>query len=210
MREPRVIDERDDAAAATRALRYTNRRGQVYFLHAGTTKTGKRRYFVAKTVGEGALAELPEGFEIVESVNAVVSVRRIAAGAPRVPAEDLARVRAELARHLHLRRYRADVVKGEITVFEPIGGLSDGLARTLMIGTLASAAQLDQARPVLERGTRYAPVMRFVPGGDGYALFRMTYRGEGGWSHWALDRGPLERLSGHLQHVGTPRFFELY
>jgi hypothetical protein len=30
-------------------LTYTNRRGQVYYLHAGKTKTDKQRYFVAKT-----------------------------------------------------------------------------------------------------------------------------------------------------------------
>jgi len=41
---------------------YTNLRGQVYYLHVGQTKTGKRRYFVAKAVGPGALAKLPAGF----------------------------------------------------------------------------------------------------------------------------------------------------
>jgi hypothetical protein len=60
------------------------------------TKTGKRRYFVAKTIGATALAELPDGFEIVESVKAVVSVRRIAPSARTIPETDLARVRAEL------------------------------------------------------------------------------------------------------------------
>ena len=161
------------------ALSYTNRRGQVYYLHAGTTTTGKVRYFVAKAVGPGALSELPEGLEIVESINGVVSVRRIDPNAPRVPDGDLARVRSELANHAHLRSHRAEVVKGEIIVFEPIVG------------------------------TRYAPVMRLMPSGAGYAVFRMTYRGDGGWS-WPLAHGPLEELATrYLKQIGTDEFFEL-
>jgi len=37
--------------AAKRPLSYTNRKGRVYYLHAGKTKLGERRYFFAKTVG---------------------------------------------------------------------------------------------------------------------------------------------------------------
>jgi hypothetical protein len=189
---------------------YTNRKGQVYYLHAGQTKTGKRRYFVAKTVGAGALAELPAGFEIVESINAVVSVRRIDPSARKIPETDLARVRAELAKHLRLRRYRADVVKGEIIVFEPIGGLSDELARHLTASFQLAPFQLEQHRPELDKGTHYSPVLRFAPIDGQYAVFRMTYRGDGGWS-WALAHGPLDRLAPkYLNTLGTSAFFELY
>jgi hypothetical protein len=189
---------------------YTNRKGQVYYLHAGQTKTGKRRYFVAKTVGVGALAELPAGFEIVESVNAVVSVRRIDLSARKIPETDLARVRAELAKHPHLRRYRADVVKGDIVVFEPIGGLSDELARRLTASFPLARLQLEQRRPELDERTHYSPVLRFAPIDGEYAMFRMTYRGDGGWS-WALAHGPIGSLaSKYLKTLGTPAFFELY
>jgi hypothetical protein len=41
------------------ALQHTNRRGVAFHLHQGTTKTGKPKYCVAKTVGPGALAEMP-------------------------------------------------------------------------------------------------------------------------------------------------------
>lgn len=69
---------------------YTNRHGETYYLHEGTTKTGKPRYFFAKTIRERALDNMPEGFEVAESVNAVVSVRRKTAGTSLVPDEDLA------------------------------------------------------------------------------------------------------------------------
>jgi len=58
-----------------RTLSYTNRLGVTFYLHEGKTKTGKPRYFVAKTPREGALAAMPEGYEFSESINAVVSVR---------------------------------------------------------------------------------------------------------------------------------------
>ena len=53
-------------------LSYTNRRGDRYYLHAGRTKTGKLRYFVAKTAAEGGLDTMPEEEEFPESINGVV------------------------------------------------------------------------------------------------------------------------------------------
>lgn len=102
-----------------RAIGRVNRFGVPYYLHGGTTKSGKPRYYAAKKVGEEALAAMPAGYEFCESVNGVVSVRRIPEGAPAVPPPDLALVRAGLARQPHLARHRADVVKGEMVVFEP-------------------------------------------------------------------------------------------
>lgn len=61
--------------SAGRPLICINRRGDTYYLHTGTTKKRKPRYFVAKTVGAGALEALPEGFELTESINGVGSVR---------------------------------------------------------------------------------------------------------------------------------------
>lgn len=58
---------------------------------------------------------------------------------------------------------------------------------------------------------RYDPVMKFVPAEEPghYAVHRMTYRGEGGWS-WPLTIGPLQKLlKKYLKHVGTEEFFEL-
>jgi hypothetical protein len=83
-------------------LAYTNRMGDTYYLHIGKTKSGRPRYFMARTVGPGALDELPKEFEIAESIKGVGSVRRIGTGAPRAPAADLALVQAELVRRQEL------------------------------------------------------------------------------------------------------------
>jgi hypothetical protein len=191
-------------------LAYTNRRGQTYYLHAGTTKTGKPRYFVAKTVGAGALTVVPAGFEIVESVNGVVSVRRVDLDAPSIPAPDLEMVRNEFARHQHLALHRADVVRAEIVVFEPLGGLTPELiASGDLAGRLGIPLRLFGPRPDLEKRMRYSPVMKFVPSDHGYAVHRMTYRGAGGWSS-PLDYGQLAKLVvRYVPRVGTEQFFQI-
>jgi hypothetical protein len=56
---------------------YTNRKGQTYYLHAGTTRRGKARYWFS-TRTEGDLVDsIPEGYEIYENPEAQVFLRRI-------------------------------------------------------------------------------------------------------------------------------------
>ncbi len=95
----------ENAQTASRTLSYTNRMGAIFYLHEGQTKTGKPRYFVAKTIRNGALAAMPEGYEFSESINGVVSVRKMTSGAITIPETDLAMIRAELTRHQHLGRH---------------------------------------------------------------------------------------------------------
>lgn len=51
------------------AYQHTNSKGVTYYLHArqaGKNGTGKI-YFFAKEIKEGAVDDLPEGFEVVEN-----------------------------------------------------------------------------------------------------------------------------------------------
>jgi hypothetical protein len=188
------------------AVSYANRAGDTYYLHEGQTKTGRVRYYVAKTVREGVLFAMPDSWEFTESINGVVSVRKIDTSAPSIPDIDLAIARAELARHDHLRLHRVEVVKGEIVVFEPDRSIDSivQLSRTLGRSPEWMEARLESTPP------RFAPIMKFVPDLAGeYAVRRMTYRGDGGWS-WELAVGPLKTLvKRYLGKVGTEDFFEL-
>ena len=121
---PRRRSDKKASQASAKALSFTNRQGSAYFLHEGKTKTGNPRYFVAKTIREGALAAMPDGYEFSESINGVVSVRKARAGAPEIPDTDLALVRAEIARHDHLRGHRVESRGREIVVYEPTDGIS--------------------------------------------------------------------------------------
>jgi hypothetical protein len=58
-------------------ITHTTAKGKTFYLHQGTTKTGKPKYHFAMQ-SEGTLADaIPAGFEIYETPNAQVFLRRI-------------------------------------------------------------------------------------------------------------------------------------
>jgi len=196
-----------DRADAPSPFAHTNRKGVTYYLHEGRTKSGKPRYFFARSVKDGSLAQLPPGYEVSESINGVVSVRRRREGEPAIPDDDLAVVQAELSRHPHLRHHVARTSNDAIVIYEPDVNLSD-------LGDLARSIGLPPARKESFladrlRKARFSPVLRFVRDGKAYIVERMTYRGDGGWSY-PLGSGPLDLLVRKLvRKVGTDDFFEL-
>ena len=95
-------------ASAGSIVAHRNRMGVTFYLHEGKTKTGKQRYFVAKEIGPGALARLPAGFEVCESINGVVSVRRVRLDRGDIPERDLALVRQAVDGCQHLQNWYVD------------------------------------------------------------------------------------------------------
>ena len=215
-------DPKTPPRSAVAPIAYKNRLGETYYLHEGTTKTGKPRYFVAKTRRESALASLPDGFELTESVNGVVSVRRIDTTPSLVPNADVAVVRDALEGDKRLARYKVELRKNEIVVHEPLGGELPALDPWIAPTDLARVAQIlgiDEQllrrppRPVGASPIQYRPVMKFAPTGfsksKSYLAFRMTYRGEGGWAE--LSVGPIATLARkYIRHLDRESFFDLW
>lgn len=78
-----------------------------------------------------------------------------------------------------------------------------------LAGRFGIPLPLFRPRPDIDKRIRYTPVMKFVPGDPSYAVHRMTYRGDGGWS-WPLGYGQLAKLvARYLPHIGTEKFFQL-
>ncbi len=191
--------------AAPAALAHTNRMGDTYYLHAGKTKTGKPRYFFTKTVREGALLEMPVGFEVSESINGVVSVRRKRPGEAEVADADVEVVRVAVKRHRRLQDHEVRTVGGAIVIFEPDTRRDELRHLESVLGRQLPKSFINDRM----KKTRFAPVMKFESDGKEYAVFRMTYRGEGGWS-WPLATGRLNEVARKfIQHIGTDEFFEL-
>ncbi len=201
-------------AGASAPLSYTNRRGQTYYLHESLTKTGKPRYFAARSIREGAIATMPTGFELAESINGVVSVRRVDTSPKLIPDTDVAKVRGALSKHAHLVEYTVEERKNEIIVYEPPGGMSganmDHMANNVFgLNRETVRSQLGNA----QGRTRFDPVMKFTPAPFGraghYMASRMSYRGDGGWL--PLSHGRLATLlRKYIRHIGTDEFFELF
>lgn len=197
-------------AEAPRALTHINRRGIPYYLHRVITKKGKDRYVMTKTLGPNAVASVPPGYEVSESINGVVSV--VHTRPRRVPDGALETVQAELAKHRHLRLYQVAVVGEAIVVFIPATDMSEeSLARLAQERKLPieKVRKLEAKR--IANG-RFEPILRFLfdPVGGSALAQRLVYRGT--IPRWLmLSFGTLEVLAArYLPHVGKPTFYDLY
>ena len=173
------------------------------------TKTGKPRYFVARTPRVGTIGSVPAGFEVTESINAVVSVRRIQPPVDPTTAADVRVVEAELKRHAHLRYHRVQAEGEELLIYGP-DTTSPERYLDVLLGPSPFPGVRSRAMADLMARSRYSPVMKFVRDGKSYAVMRMTYRGNGGWSY-PLASGTIATLvKKFVRPIGTDAFFELY
>jgi hypothetical protein len=208
---------------------YTNRRGVTYYVHESRTKTGARRYLVKRSA-RGALAECPAGMEIVESVNARVSIRKVRQRIILTLEEE--QVRQALEKHGR-EEYRVEAKGRDLIVHEPdydveeIAELMDPLAawgplaqeldRTMrrQMGAAACEKHRQQKRQRvrrhLQRTMRYSPVLRFRledPTQRLFAVERMSYRGHGGWLPLTAGQALAAACDRYVPLLGTDELFE--
>ena len=186
-------------------IQYTNRAGKKYHLHIGRTARGNDKCFFSLKK-DGDLAEsIPNGYEIYENVNAQVFLRKIQPKTIRD--EELKIIAHEIQRHANPNRYRYDVKKNIITVYEmnqDIENLSDFFE-------FADKAKLE--KHLLENAT-YSPIMRFILDDKEKRLFvteRFCFLGS--VDDWIYIGGPdsLSReAKTFIKHLGKESFFELY
>src|SRR4051812_38437699 len=93
---------------------HVNRRRDPYYLHAGTTRTGKPRYWFSRSA-EGDLVEtIPDGYEVYENPDAQVFLRKVH---PQVVTPfEVAVVEAGLKRYAPGQNCIVDVQKEHIIV----------------------------------------------------------------------------------------------
>src|SRR5215813_4979954 len=96
-------------------ITYTNAKEKTYYLHQGTTKTGKPKYYFS-TQPEGTLAEaIPAGFEIYENPNAQVFLRRIP---PKIITDEERQVVEDgMRKYADVKDYKIDVRGNAIVVY---------------------------------------------------------------------------------------------
>jgi hypothetical protein len=99
------------------AVQHTNRRGQTFYLHQSSTKTGKPKYFFSLN-NSGELADtVPQGFKICENPNGRIFLRR--RQLKLITDEELAAVEEGLKKYSHQEKCRVEVRQSVITVFAP-------------------------------------------------------------------------------------------
>lgn len=191
---------------------YTNRKDVTYYLCRGTTKTGKPRYYFAREPKGEPVEEIPEGWEIRESVNGIVSLAK--KRPQQIAPEEVATVEEAVQRHPKSHNYRVDTKGNQIVVYERVGpDMEDLLGVFERVGFPVMPDVGARLREETERRARFTPVVRFTLQDEAERIFtveRMTYRGEGGWMD-LHHYGPIEMLArAVIPKLDTDAFFELY
>ena len=184
---------------------YQNRQGKTYYLHSGPKRGGGTQCFVSQSAEGELLDAVPEGFELYETPNAQVYLRR------RKPSliapEEVAAVQRHLDKRRPPPRYRVEIRSEHLTIYESttdLGGMSAW-------GGRFSRARIEQLD---EQFARYQPVMRFVLCERQRRLFapeRFCFRGS--VDDWISIGAPetIEKLANlYLKYLGTEAIYELY
>ncbi len=192
---------------------YTNRKGHTYYLCQGMTKTGKLRYYFARQPKDGSPDQIPEGYRISESINAVVSL--VIDQPQLILPQEVASVEAALARHPTSRDYRLAVQKNLIVIYERLGPDMETLSDIFgNVSAFRSDTVKMRLQEQLDKMARFSPVLRFIlldPDDRKFTAERWSYLGD--IDDW-IDIGESGRID-HLAlrlipKLGTDDFFELF
>lgn len=187
-------------------IQYTNRRGQIYYLYQGITKTNKPKYFFSTKKNGDGLEIIPDGFEIYENPNAQVFLRK--KEPPLITELEKQTVINEIKKNACIQHYIVDVKKDYITIYT---AQSNPLFE--QSSWLAELRQLRNLQPSLI-GLNYAAEMRFQlvdVEGRYFMAERFCYRGS--IDDWITISEP-ERLSRLVKqfvlHLGKDSLYELH
>lgn len=117
-------------------ISHTNRKGDTYHLHQGTTKTGKPKYYFAKKEPDTPVDTIPEGYEIYENPNGQVFLRRVR---PKLITDaEVAIVEQGIANYTQVVYHRVDVKGKAILIYLCDQDYDELLAELDPIGTAAT------------------------------------------------------------------------
>ncbi len=187
------------------SVTYTSRKRRTYFLCQGITRSGKPRYYFAIEPKDKRVEKLPDGYQVQESVNGIVSLVRIRPSL--LSKEDIIAVEAALQIHSQAIRYRVSIKSEHITIYEMVG---PDLAE--LSASMGCALDRDTIKRLENSHTQFQPIMRFILKDKAKHLFtaqRMSYFGDN-WVGIEFDQ-PISALAARLiPKLGTDAFYDLF
>lgn len=185
---------------------YTTRRGKTYYLHTGPKRGGGIQHYVS-TDSDGPVAEaVPNGFEIYETPNGQVYLRK--AKPALIRPDELALVTAELnKRQTSQHVYRADVDGKEIVTHE-------GETRLEALRAINIRFSEHGLEDYAARNAHFTAVMRFILKDKATREFvpqRFCFRGS--VEDWISigEPAPLQKLvTKFFKHLGKDSMYDLY
>ena len=207
-----------------RSFSYTNAYGDIYYPHVVRLGNDRKAYFMRKNAA-GAVAVLPEGYEIRENIHRQVSVRRVR---PRLFTEAEEQLLAGQLKRLRPFAYRLDITGRIATIFasamdrkcfaesldaEFANGFADALTKTLAGRYSPELVAIFRARRKDKNAKRprFYPLLRLVIADKDkrrFAVERVCFTGDSGWMR--LEVLPLTAaMMKYLPHLGKDSFFDL-
>ena len=191
------------------AVQHTNRKGDTYTLYQGKTKTGKPKYFFAKTDrGTGQpVREIPDGFEIYEDPHARVLLRK---SRPRLVTEfEEAYATQSIRKLANVRNFQVDVREGAIVIYTAENGRD-----CAENSPFAQILGVERMQETFAQYAYYTAVLRFdLHDGESrqYTASRFCFRGS--IDDWVFLDGPdsLPALvEKYVPHLGKDSFYDLF
>ena len=182
-------------------ITHVNAKGKTYYLHQGTTKTGKPKYHFSPK-SEGNLVEaIPEGYEIYEHPNTQAFLRqaqpKIITDAERQVVDD------GMRKYSGVSHYKLDVKGKEILIYtadQNMGALND-----ILQSFPGAMGKREQVEGILNQSAHYSPVMKFELIDENKRLFvtqRFCYRGSIDDWIYIGSSGELKLLvSRYVKHI---------
>jgi hypothetical protein len=188
-------------------ITHTNAKGKTYYLHQGTTKTGKPKYHFSMQ-HKGTLAEsIPQGFEIYETPNAQVFLRRIP---PKIITDEERQVVEDgMRKYAGVQDYKIDVRGNAIEIH-----IAHQDSETFREMFSRARPDLDQTQiaAFVAQAVHYFPMMQFLLEDEQRRTFTaQRYCFIGSIDDWIdIGHGPLTRLvKRYVKHLGQESYFEL-
>ena len=139
------------------SITYVNAKGRTYYLHQGTTKTGKPKYHFSPK-SEGNLVEsIPEGYEVYEHPNAQVFLRQMQP--KRITDTEREVVENGMQKYSGVSHYKIDVKGKAILIYTSGQGIA--ALGSIFQDFPMSAEEKSELMASFDRHAGYTPVMKF-------------------------------------------------
>ena len=189
-------------------ITHTNAKGKTYYLHQGTTKTGKPKYHFSMQ-SEGTLAaSIPAGFEIYENPNAQVFLRRIP---PKIITDAERQVVEDgMRKYASVQDYKIDVRGNAI---ESHMAHQDSETFQAMFTGFRPDLDPTQIAALVAQAVHYFPMMQFLLEDEQRRTFTaQRYCIIGSIDDWIdIGHGQLTKLAKrYVKHLGQESYFELF
>jgi hypothetical protein len=190
-------------------ITHVNAKGRTYYLHQGTTKTGKPKYHFSPKSDGNLVEAIPDGYEIYEHPNAQVFLRQVQ---PKLITDaERQVVENGMQKYSGVSHYKIDVKGNEILIYTAAQNME---ALNAILQTFPGAmGKREQVEEVLNRSAHYTPVMKFELIDENKRLFatqRYCYRSSiDDWIYIGTS-GELPLLvRRYVKHIDKESFFDL-